>query len=195
MDIWKIQWQNNWCKIAIQRSTNDHVHNLLKCLLCPFCVQHFGFRDLLRVRCENRLHSSCQMVCVKSQSTSGHRQGEQSETPCASAGWDVLLRHTRAVSWALSIPGSDIGFILEQPQGFSAQATVGISCGFMAKLPWESSWAGRIGLEKEEKVTKETWVGTWWSCSEQCKLITRFYLCVHFKYTLIKYLEIIWFWY
>lgn len=99
-------------------------------------------------------------------------RSEQSEAPCAGAGWDVLLRHTQAMSWALSIPGGDIGFILEQPGGCSAQATVAISFGFMGKLAQESSQAGRIQLEEEEKVTKETWAGTWWSCSEQCKLIT-----------------------
>lgn len=99
-------------------------------------------------------------------------RGEQSEAPCASAGWDVLLRHTQAMSWAPSVPAGDIGFILGQPGGCSAQATAGISFGFTGKLAQESSQAGRIQLEEEEKVTKETWAGTWWSCSEQCKLIT-----------------------
>lgn len=179
-------------KLQFSKALNDHVHNLLKCLLCPLYVQCFGFTDLLRVRCENRLHSSCQMVCFKSQPTSGHWQ---EQTPCASAGWDAQLRHTQAMSWALSVPGSSLGFVLEQPGCCSAQAAAGISFGSMAKLAQESSQAGRIQLEAEEKVTKETWAGTWCSCSEQCKLITWLYLCVHFKHTLMKYLEIIWFWY
>lgn len=113
-------------------------------------------------------------------------RGKQSEGPCASAGWDVLLRHTSAMSWALSLSDCELGFILEQPGG-SAQATVGISSGFMVKLAQERilPQAGRIRLEEEEKVTRETWAGTWWSC-EQCKLIAWLYMRVHFKYTLIK---------
>lgn len=97
---------------------------------------------------------------------------KQSEAPCAGAGWGVLLRHTQAMGWALSVPGSDVCVILEQPGRCSAQATVGSSFGLMAKLAQESSQAGRVQLEEEEKVTKETWAGTWWSCNEQRKLIT-----------------------
>lgn len=67
---------------------------------------------------------------------------------------------TQAMSWALSVPGSNFSFVLEQPGCCSAQATAGISFGFMAKLAQESSQAGRVQLEAEEKVTKETWAGT-----------------------------------